>query len=196
MIANEGLAGATFGTGCLLDDLIMYVYAGEGCRLILMGDTAQLPPVGEEGSPALDVENLRGYGLQVREVLLTEVVRQEQASGILWNATRLREAITQEAFEVLPKFRLSGFTDVKRIPGDELIDALSDCYDRDGMDQTIVICRSNKRANIYNNGIRGLGERRHGHGDEEQLFLDGERTHDGFHRQRRTGQGGACEGRT
>ena len=155
MIANEGLAGATFGTGCLLDDLITYVYSAEGCRLILMGDTAQLPPVGEEGSPALDAEHLRGYGLQVREVELTEVVRQEQASGILWNATALREAITKEAFEVLTKFRLSGFTDVKRIPGDELIDCLSDCYDRDGMEQTIVICRSNKRANIYNRGIRG-----------------------------------------
>lgn len=155
MIANEGLAGATFGTGCLLDDLISYVYSGDDCRLILVGDTAQLPPVGEESSPALEVENLRGYGLLIKEVELTEVVRQEQASGILWNATCLREAITNGAFEVLPKFRLSGFSDVKRIPGDELIDTLSDCYDRDGMDQTIVICRSNKRANIYNNGIRG-----------------------------------------
>jgi len=155
MIANEGLAGATFGTGYLLDDLISYVYSGEGCRLILMGDTAQLPPVGEELSPALDVAHLQGYGLQVREVELTEVVRQEQESGILWNATQLRQLIMKQQFGVLPRFKLDGFPDVKVIPGAELIDAISDCYDRDGMEQTIVVCRSNKRANIYNNGIRG-----------------------------------------
>ena len=85
MISNEGLSGAVFGTGRLLDDLIQFVYSGTGCRLVLMGDTAQLPPVGEEQSPALFAEALKGYGLEVIEVDLTQVVRQVQDSGILWN---------------------------------------------------------------------------------------------------------------
>ena len=154
MISNEGLSGAVFGTGRLLDDLIQFVYSGTGCRLILMGDTAQLPPVGEEQSPALFAEALKGYGLEVIEVDLTQVVRQVQDSGILWNATRLRQLIAEDACQSLPKIKVSGFADIKVVPGDELIDTLSTCYDRDGMDETIVVCRSNKRANIYNNGIR------------------------------------------
>jgi len=154
MISNEGLSGAVFGTGRLLDDLIQFVYSGTGCRLILMGDTAQLPPVGEEQSPALFAEALKGYGLEVIEVDLTQVVRQVQDSGILWNATRLRQFIAEDACESLPKIKVSGFADIKVVPGDELIDTLSTCYDRDGMDETIVVCRSNKRANIYNKGIR------------------------------------------
>ncbi|WP_346713872.1 AAA family ATPase [Mediterranea massiliensis] len=154
MISNEGLSGAMFGTGRLLDDLVQFVYSGQGCRLLLMGDTAQLPPVGEELSPALYADALRGYGLEVVETDLTQVVRQEQQSGILWNATALRRLIAEEEWGVLPKIRISGFPDVKLLPGNELIDALSACYDRDGTDETIVVCRSNKRANIYNNGIR------------------------------------------
>lgn len=154
MISNEGLSGAMFGTGRLLDDLVQFVYSGQGCRLLLMGDTAQLPPVGEELSPALYADALRGYGLEVVETDLNQVVRQEQQSGILWNATALRRLIAEEEWGVLPKIRISGFPDVKLLPGNELIDALSACYDRDGTDETIVVCRSNKRANIYNNGIR------------------------------------------
>lgn len=154
MISNEGLSGAMFGTGRLLDDLVQFVYSGQGCRLLLMGDTAQLPPVGEELSPALYTDALRGYGLEVVEIDLTQVVRQEQQSGILWNATELRKLIAEEEWDVLPKIRVSCFPDVKVLPGNELIDALSACYDRDGTDETIVVCRSNKRANIYNNGIR------------------------------------------
>lgn len=154
MISNEGLSGAMFGTGRLLDDLVQFVYSGQGCRLLLMGDTAQLPPVGEELSPALYADALRGYGLEVVETDLTQVVRQEQQSGILWNATALRRLIAEEEWGVLPKIRISGFPDVKLLPGNELIDTLSACYDRDGTDETIVVCRSNKRANIYNNGIR------------------------------------------
>ena len=154
MISNEGLSGVMFGTGRLLDDLVQFVYSGQGCRLLLMGDTAQLPPVGEELSPALYADALRGYGLEVVETDLTQVVRQEQQSGILWNATALRRLIAEEEWGVLPKIRISGFPDVKLLPGNELIDALSACYDRDGTDETIVVCRSNKRANIYNNGIR------------------------------------------
>lgn len=154
MISNEGLSGVMFGTGRLLDDLVQFVYSGQGCRLLLMGDTAQLPPVGEELSPALYADALRGYGLEVVETDLTQVVRQEQQSGILWNATALRRLIAEEEWGVLPKIRISGFPDVKLLPGNELIDTLSACYDRDGTDETIVVCRSNKRANIYNNGIR------------------------------------------
>ena len=154
MISNEGLSGSMFGTGRLLDDLVQFVYSGQGCKLLLMGDTAQLPPVGEELSPALFAEALKGYGLEVMEVDLTQVVRQEQQSGILWNATRLRQLIAEDTCHALPKIKVSGFADIKMLPGTELIDTLTSCYDRDGMGETTVICRSNKRANIYNNGIR------------------------------------------
>ena len=154
MISNEGLSGSTFGTGRLLDDLIQFVYSGQGCRLLFLGDLAQLPPVGEEQSPALVGEALKGYGLEVAEMDLTQVVRQAKESGILWNATRLRQAIASEDCFSLPKIRLAGFADIRLLPGNELIDALEECYARDGLDETIVICRSNKRANIYNNGIR------------------------------------------
>lgn len=154
MISNEGLSGSMFGTGRLLDDLIEYVYSGTNCRLLLMGDTAQLPPVGEEESPALSTEALKGYGLTISEVNMTQVVRQEQESGILWNATRLRQSITEEETFTLPKVRVEGFTDISVLPGAELIDTLTDSYGRNGMEDTIVICRSNKRANMYNQGIR------------------------------------------
>jgi exodeoxyribonuclease-5 len=154
MIANAGLSGSMFGTGRLLDDLIQYVYSGQGCRLMLIGDTAQLPPVGEEESPALSADVLKGYGLEVYEGLLTEVVRQLQDSGILWNATELRRYIAEEDFFTLPPIKVEGFPDIKVIPGNELIEAISDSYDHVGMDETIVVCRSNKRANIYNKGIR------------------------------------------
>lgn len=155
MIANDASSENAFGTGYLLDDLISYVYSGEGCRLIMLGDTAQLPPVGEASSPALDADYLKRYGMEVMEMEMTEVLRQEQASGILWNATQLRELIMRGQFDVLPKFRFKGFADIRVISGDELIETISDCYDHDGIEETIVICRSNKRANIYNNGIRG-----------------------------------------
>lgn len=154
MIPNAGLSGTSFGTGRLLDDLIHYVYAGTGCRLMLIGDTAQLPPVGEEESPSLSADVLRGYGLQVHESQLTEVVRQMHDSGILWNATELRRYIAEEEFFSLPSIRVEGFPDIRVIPGNELIEAISDCYNSSGMDETIVVCRSNKRANIYNKGIR------------------------------------------
>lgn len=154
MISNEGLSGTTFGTGRLLDDLVQFVYSGQGCRLLLMGDLAQLPPVGEEQSPALCADALRGYGLQVMETDLTQVVRQAGESGILWNATRLRQAIAADECFTLPKIRTAGFADIRILPGAELIDTLETCYSRDGMDETIVICRSNKRATLYNNGIR------------------------------------------
>ena len=154
MISNDGLSGSSFGSGKLLDDLIQFVYSGMGCRLLLMGDTAQLPSVGETESPALSAEVLKGYGLEVQEISLTKVVRQAEESGILWNATRLRRFISEENVLSLPKIRLKGFADIRFLPGAELTDMLNTCYGRDGMDETIVICRSNKRANLYNNGIR------------------------------------------
>lgn len=152
MISNSGLSG--FGTGCLLDDLVQFVYSGEGCRLMLMGDTAQLPPVGEDESPGLSDDMLRGYGMHVSSVDLRQVVRQRQLSGILWNASNIRNKMNEDDIDLLPKILLSGFDDIKRLSGEDLIDTLSYCYDHDGMDETVVICRSNKRANIYNNGIR------------------------------------------
>jgi exodeoxyribonuclease-5 len=121
---------------------------------MLIGDTAQLPPVGEEESPALSADALKGYGLSVEEVELTEVVRQMYDSGILWNATELRRYIAEDDFFTLPAIKLAGFPDVRVVPGHELIEAISECYDKVGMDDTIVVCRSNKRANLYNKGIR------------------------------------------
>lgn len=155
MIANDGLSGAVFGSGHLLDDLANYVYAGEGCRLLLLGDTAQLPPVGEEESPALSGEMMKGYGIQVEEFDLTQVVRQLDQSGILWNATQLRHLIATGQVRTAPTFRLTGFADIRYLPGNELIETLEECYAKAGLDETMVICRSNKRATIYNNGIRG-----------------------------------------
>ena len=154
MISNDGLDSISFGTGRLLDDLIQYVYSGENCRLILMGDVAQLPPVMQTESPALNPEILRGYNLQVQEIVLTQVVRQSVDSGILLNATRLRDALRNNEVEIYPKLHLKDFTDFRKINGDELIEEISAAYSRDGIEDTMIITRSNKRATIYNNGIR------------------------------------------
>ncbi|WP_102407129.1 ATP-dependent DNA helicase [Parabacteroides bouchesdurhonensis] len=154
MIANEGLDSFIFGTGRLLDDLIQYVYSGENCRLILMGDVAQLPPVMQSESPALNPEILRGYNLHIEEITLTQVVRQSEDSGILFNATRLRDALRTNTVEIFPKLKLQGFSDFRKINGDELIEEISAAYSRDGIEETMIISRSNKRATIYNNGIR------------------------------------------
>lgn len=152
MIGSRPAAGdITFGTASLLDDLIQYVYSGDGCRLLLIGDNAQLPPVGETEAPALNTVVLEGYGLKVWECSLASVLRQSQFSGILYNATQIRTLIDEP---VLPRIRLWSFTDVQRIPGDELIESLATSYSEAGIDDTIVLTRSNKRANVYNQGIR------------------------------------------
>ena len=154
MIANEGLRESVFGTGCLLDDLVQFVYSGRNCRLMLIGDKAQLPPVGEEESPALNTDFMEGYGLKVYESDLREVLRQSQESGILYNATVIRQMITHDEATELPKIRFRGFADIVCVPGDELIESLATSYSQVGMDETMVVTRSNKRANIYNQGIR------------------------------------------
>ena len=153
MIANQGGLDTPFAGGMLLDDLIRFVYNYKNCRLMLIGDRAQLPPVGEEESPALMTEVLRSYNLHVHECDLNEVLRQSQESGILWNATDVRCLMSDGRCE-LPKIRFQGFSDIRRMPGDELIESLATSYSKVGLDETIVVTRSNKRANIYNQGIR------------------------------------------
>ena len=156
MIANMGLGGMSFGSGCLLDDLVHFVYQGRNDRLLLIGDKAQLPPVGEEESPALHAAMLEGYGLKVYECDLNEVLRQSEESGILYNATMIRQMITHDDITQLPKIRFAGYSDIKPMPGAELIEALADSYHHVGLDDTIVVTRSNKRANIFNQGIRNM----------------------------------------
>lgn len=145
-----------YGSGQLLDDLIEYVYNGNNCRLLLLGDTAQLPPVGQSASPALSPECLASYGLRVTACELNEVARQASESGILYNATLLRQLMQQHKGDILPapRLRLQGYADVENLSGEFLIERLSDSYDHVGMDETIVITRSNKRAGIFNQGIR------------------------------------------
>ncbi len=151
MIASGNAEGnSMFGTGSLLDDLMEFVYGGRNCRMLLLGDRAQLPPVGEEDSPALQTDVLRSYYLKVYEADLNQVLRQSEASGILWNATRIRSLLEANS---LPKIRFE-FPDIHVVTGNDLIDQLGSSYSRAGKDETIVITRSNKRANIYNQGIR------------------------------------------
>ena len=147
---------STFGSGCLLDDLIQFVYNERNCRMLLIGDKAQLPPVGEAESPALRADVLAAYGLKVYECDLNEVLRQSQDSGILYNATIIRQMITYDQATALPKIRFKGFADISIVPGDELIESLSTSYAEVGIDETMVITRSNKRANIFNQGIRNM----------------------------------------
>jgi len=155
MISNSSRETSSFGSGRLLDDLYEYVYSGQNCKLMLVGDTAQLPPVGMNVSPALDKAELEAYGLEVIEHELTEVVRQEQHSGILFNATSIREIIATGFPE--PDYfpvETGRFDDIFRLNGEDLIEKISTCYERYGEQQTMVITRSNKRANRFNQGIR------------------------------------------
>lgn len=151
MLSDTTAGGAIFGSGSLFSDLVQYVHNGRGCQLILVGDSAQLPPVGLDRSPALDPVEVRAYGEPVYETL-DEVVRQEAGSGILFNATMVRCMLENRLLEV-PRFEL-GYPDFERVEGGEFLEKLQDCYDRYGRDETIVVTRSNKRANRYNEGIR------------------------------------------
>jgi exodeoxyribonuclease-5 len=155
MISNQATESTVFGSGRLLDDLMEYVFSGEGCRLVLAGDSAQLPPVGISVSPALDVKLLEQYGFEITDSELTDVVRQERESGILFNATRIREMIFSDSDS-------SGFFRIvlpekgepERVSGADLMEKLSLSYEKYGIRETTVLTRSNKRANLYNQGIR------------------------------------------
>ncbi len=153
MISNQPFESDVFGSGRLLDDLISYIGSGKNCRLVLTGDTAQLPPVGIDASPALDAGYLRGFGFDVTEVFLKEILRQAQDSGILFNATGIRYEIEAESSSI-PHIVTEGFNDIERVVGADLIERISDSYDKWGIDGTIVVTRSNKRANQFNKGIR------------------------------------------
>ena len=153
MITNQAQDLSSFGTGRLLDDLIQYVYNDKNNKLILIGDTAQLPPVNLNISPALDIKILQNYGLNVIESNLTDVIRQSMGSGILFNATELRNLLDNNKIH-LPSIRTKRFTDIIPLTGAELVEELSKAYDQHGHNETIIVTRSNKRANKYNQGIR------------------------------------------
>lgn len=166
---SDGYGSSDFGSGRLLDDLVEYVFSNHNNRLMLIGDRAQLPPVGETESPALLADVLRSYYLHVYEADLNHVLRQSEESGILWNATRIRNKLQVTSDKTvathlslntyhlsLLKIRFSGFPDIHIVRGDELVDQLGTSYSQVGKDETIVITRSNKRAIIYNRGIRNM----------------------------------------
>lgn len=152
MISNTVADQSIFGTGNLLRDLVEYVRGGKNCKLILVGDDAQLPPIGLEQSPALDLEVMRIYG-KIFNVRLTEVVRQGVDSGILKNATIIRCQLDQSDLQ-LPSLVVDGFDDITPISGMDLLELLETSFYKYGSDQVVVVTKSNKRANVYNNGIR------------------------------------------
>jgi len=155
MIAgNAASPSQLFPASNLLEDLLTFVFSGENCSLIFVGDTAQLPPVGSDISPALNEKFLKSsFHLTIHSFELTEVMRQEESSGILANATHIRTLVNASRFKN-NFFETTGFNDVFRIDGSELEDALNTAYSGSGDTESIVICRSNKRANMYNNEIR------------------------------------------
>ncbi len=155
MIPDVSSDSKLFDNGSLLDDLMMYVYSGHNCKLLLIGDTAQLPPVKLDVSPALNEQILHlNYNKEVALIELDEVMRQAQDSGILYNATLLREQLQTAFFDAFT-FSLNGFTDIVRlIEGNEILDALNQSYSENGKEETAILVRSNKRANLYNQQIR------------------------------------------
>ena len=153
LIGVSSSEGSAFGSGDLLSDLVAFVRAGTDCKLVLMGDAAQLPPVGLDASPALSMDYMSRFG-GVSYVELTSVVRQAADSGILMNATHLRGLLPCSGLSSLG-LTCDGFPDIQRLSGGELLETLSDAYGRYGEDEVVVLCRSNKRAGRYNLGIRG-----------------------------------------
>jgi len=144
---------ATFGSGDLFRDLLDFVEMGTNCRLVLVGDTAQLPPVGLDISPALDTDRLEQFGYSVREIEMRDVIRQAEGSGILFNATSIRNLIAEQISDY-PDFNFDSFEDITMLGGSDLLESISASYDRYGTGETIVVTRSNKRANRFNAGIR------------------------------------------
>jgi len=153
MVSNSSGDSSLFGSGRLLDDLIEYVYSGTECKLIIVGDTAQLPPVGSIVSPALDPAALGEYGFGLISCELKQVVRQSETSGVLMNATRIRLQVAESNL-VHPSIDCLNYKDTVRITGEELIDEISSAYGECGMEGTIIVVNSNKQANRYNQGIR------------------------------------------
>ncbi len=156
MISDSGGIGSSFISKgrTLLDDLLDYVYSGKNCRLVLIGDTAQLPPVGSSESPALDGSYLSArFPVQVGEIELNEVTRQSEGSGILHNATLLRNLLDVDE-DYFPQFDLGEFSDIKALSGYEIEEEVSSCYSRDGLENTVIICRSNKQANNFNKYVK------------------------------------------
>ncbi len=155
MISDYLSDSKMYENGSLLDDLVNYVSSGKNCKLIFVGDTAQLPPVNLTTSPALDYDSLAlAYNLEVSHIELDEVMRQEEASGILYNATRLRESL-EDYFVDSFQFKISNYSDVIRlIDGFEIENAITEAYYSVGIEETAIILRSNKRANQYNQQIR------------------------------------------
>jgi ATP-dependent exoDNAse (exonuclease V) alpha subunit len=155
MIGDTPNDSKLYENGSLLDDLMSYVYTGTNCKLILVGDTAQLPPVNSDMSPALDIDGLsREYYKNVQHIELDEVMRQAEQSGILYNATELRE-ILKSAFVDTFQFQLKGFKDIVRLTdGYDIQDAIHQAYSNYSIEDTAFIVRSNKRANAYNQQIR------------------------------------------
>jgi exodeoxyribonuclease-5 len=153
MVSNSSNDISLFGSGKVLDDLIEYVYSGTDCKLILAGDTAQLPPVGSTLSPALDRDFLKEYGFGLITAELKQVVRQSESSGVLMNATKVRLQIAEYDL-IKPSLDCDNYNDVKRISGDELIEEISASYGTCGLEDTIIVVNSNKQANRYNQGIR------------------------------------------
>lgn len=146
---------ATFGSGCLLDDLVRYVYNGQGCSLLLLGDDAQLPPVGSLNSPALDAEYMASaYTLHVTHYTLTMVARQALDSGILSEATRIREELSTFSHQPSVVGLQPNGTDIIKVPGEEVIDTLEHSWREVGAEETLIIARSNKMTNLYNQGVR------------------------------------------
>ena len=140
----------TFGTGILLKDLIKYVYSGEGCSMLLLGDDAQLPPIGSEISPALDLNYLMGFGLEITSYTLTQVARQALDSGILNNATNIREQINKNT----TKFDYKFTPDFQAFSGGDFLELLEQSYREVGLEETIILTRTNRRTNLYNQGVR------------------------------------------
>ena len=153
MISNSSNETSIFGSGKVLDDLIEYVYSGIDCKLIIVGDTAQLPPVGSAVSPALDPEVLKDSGFGLISGELKHVVRQSETSGILMNATQIRNQIDENNL-AHPSIDCTNFNDMVRLSGEELIEEISNSYGTAGLEGTIIVVNSNKQANRYNQGIR------------------------------------------
>lgn len=166
-IDTQASGSSLFGTGNLLEDLVDFVRSGDDCRLVLIGDAAQLPPIGLDASPALSPDFMDGFG-GVRYCELSTVVRQAEESGILRNATALRGIIASSyGDETFGSLKLETAADVERVSGGDLIEILSDAYARYGEDETVILCRSNKRAIRYNLGVRGMVQFK-----EEKLVRD------------------------